>query len=398
MGETPVLWSQVTVTVNRRNQAVVTDILKIRRMEAVRKIVISEGVLLSEEGWMSVIAHKGLGELNVRGSDLKGLERELLGRVVSSIEEVTFSDTELTLEQCRAVFTDICEKHSIILKMLDISGNQMVGRMEPELLASAVTRLEEMFISDTGLTAAQVTAILMDICARSTLKLVGLDISDNQCVSEVEPGLLARTITRLEVVDISNTGLGEEQVQAILNEISNTSNLTLEVLDISRNQSVSRVEPELLARIVTNLVEVSLHGTKLTVEQLTEIFFDISHRSSYTLKVLDISAMLRVRCVEPGLLARAVISLEKVIISYTALSEEQVTAIFRHICDSTSMTLKWLDISNNNRCMKRVDPRLLVKVINKIEKINLGNTEMTKEQKDAIRETIGKSSCRVNGL
>ena len=58
VGETPALWSQVTVTVDERNQSVVTDILSSRRMEAVRKIFIGERV--SEEGWMSVIGHTGL--------------------------------------------------------------------------------------------------------------------------------------------------------------------------------------------------------------------------------------------------------------------------------------------------------------------------------------------------
>ena len=48
VGETPALWSQFTVTVNERNQSMVTDIMRSRRMKAVSKIVIGEFVSLPE--------------------------------------------------------------------------------------------------------------------------------------------------------------------------------------------------------------------------------------------------------------------------------------------------------------------------------------------------------------
>ena len=66
VGETPKLWSELTVTVDERNQAIVSQILSCRRMEAVRKIVIGGRVSVSEEPWMSVIGHTGLRELVVR--------------------------------------------------------------------------------------------------------------------------------------------------------------------------------------------------------------------------------------------------------------------------------------------------------------------------------------------
>ena len=54
-GETHKLWSQLTVTVDDTNEMEVSQILRSRRMEAVRKIVIGGRVSVSEEPWMSVI-------------------------------------------------------------------------------------------------------------------------------------------------------------------------------------------------------------------------------------------------------------------------------------------------------------------------------------------------------
>ena len=67
VGETPALWSCVTVTVYRGNQAAMEEILSSRRLQAVKKLVIYHGVLLSEEDWLLVLAHSGLKELEIYG-------------------------------------------------------------------------------------------------------------------------------------------------------------------------------------------------------------------------------------------------------------------------------------------------------------------------------------------
>ena len=213
VGETPSLWSEITVTVDERNQSVVTEILSSRRMEAVRKIVIDYGVSVSEEGCMSVIGHTGLRQMEVEWDGMYGVEPGLVGRVVTSME--TVSVRFLTVKQVTAVCSEICDRDTLTLKVLDISGNPIVRRVEPGLLARAVTRLEEVKISDTFLTVEQVTAIISDIWDKSTLRLKVLDISRNPSVSKVEPGLLARAVTKLKTLNVTYTKLTVEQEDAI---------------------------------------------------------------------------------------------------------------------------------------------------------------------------------------
>ena len=116
VAETPALWSQVTVAVDERNQSLVTEILRSRRMKTVRKIVIGGGVSLSQEGWMSVVGHTGLRQLYVSRGSMEGVEPGLVGRAVTSVETVRISNTDLTVEQATAIFSGICDRDKLLLK------------------------------------------------------------------------------------------------------------------------------------------------------------------------------------------------------------------------------------------------------------------------------------------
>ena len=83
---------------------------------------------------------------------------------------------KLKLEQLNTLFSYICDKSIITLKVLDLFVNHIVRRLEPGLLARAVTRLEQMCFGRTNLTAEQATAVFRDICDKSNLKLKVLDL------------------------------------------------------------------------------------------------------------------------------------------------------------------------------------------------------------------------------
>ena len=54
---------------------------------------------------------------------------------------------------------------------MDISGNNNLSRVETGYLARAVTRLEEVNVSNTYLTVEQVTAICRAVCEEAIMKL-----------------------------------------------------------------------------------------------------------------------------------------------------------------------------------------------------------------------------------
>ena len=240
-------------------------------MEAVTNIVFDKYVAISEEGWMSVIEHTGLRHMEVRWGAMIRVEPGLVGRLVTSMETVKVEF--LTLEQMTVVFTYICDSETLTLKVLDLSYiiYRIVRRVEPGLLARAVTRLEEVNLRGTVLTEEQVTAILRALCDGAVVKLKMLDLTHNYKVQRLDSGLLAKAVVRLEEVNLGDTDLTEEQMTAILRAICGGAVYKLRVLDLSWNQNVKRMEPGLLAGAVTKLETLYVKNTTLTMEQGTAI-------------------------------------------------------------------------------------------------------------------------------
>ena len=78
-----------------------------------------------------------------------------MARAVTRLEEVHLRNTELTLEHVKAIFSEICDRDTLTLKVLDISYNTNVSKVEPGLLVRAVTRLEEVNVTGTQVTIEQ---------------------------------------------------------------------------------------------------------------------------------------------------------------------------------------------------------------------------------------------------
>ena len=267
------LWSKLIVTVDESNRDIVHHILTCRRMEAVTKIVINEGVTMSEEGWMSVIEHGGLTQMEVRGpssdnGSLASVEPSLLARVITRMEEVKVWYEDLTPEQMIATFREICNGSTLTLKVFHIEWSAFVlEQVKPELVARAVTRLEDVYLP---LYKEQLTAVLREICDRSAISLKSLVLPPIIWnMKEVDSGLLAQAVTKLEKVSFCNVGLEVEQITAILNAISSDdgSVMKLKILDISGNWGLRMVDPGLVAKAVTRLQELDITGVDLDTEQ-----------------------------------------------------------------------------------------------------------------------------------
>ena len=144
-----------------------------------------------------------------------GVEPGIVARMVTSIETVNIRSTDLTVEQISAIFSDICDRSSLTLKVLDLPCDHKISKVEPGLMARAITKLETVNVNSIHLTVEQISAIFSDICDRSSLTLKVLDLSLNYNVGGMEPGLMARAVTRLETVNLWQTDLTVEQKSAI---------------------------------------------------------------------------------------------------------------------------------------------------------------------------------------
>ena len=87
-------------------------------------------------------------------------------------------------------------------------------------------------------------------------------------LASLEPDLLARAVAGMEELQLGNGPVSSQQAEAIFRAV--TVQTKLQKLSVSFTD-LSSLEPGLLARAVVSLEEVSLRATQLTSQQVEEI-------------------------------------------------------------------------------------------------------------------------------
>jgi len=219
---------------------------------------------------------------------------------------------------------------------------------------------------------------------QASIRLHGLKIIDGLHsfdLSSVEPGLFARAVTRLEDVNLCDTAITDDQKQALFEAMS--QNCKIKKLDLSGN-NLSSVEPGLFSRAVTSLVNVNLSYTKITNYQKHMFFTAMTQNCQ--LKTLGLSCN-NLCSVEPRLFARALTGLVDVNLCNTHITDEQKQALFTAM--SPNCKLKTLDISENN--MSSVESEMFANAVSRLVDVNLCLTNITLDQVQALFIAMSKN-------
>ena len=331
IGETPRLWSSFPVIVKTRNMSVMSEILSSRRMKQLEKLRIES--TLSEEVSQTIMDHPVLRKFE--------------------LSEENYTQTIIS------VLNVICSRsvEGTVLDMSGMSSRNNLSGVDPGLMAKAVTNLETLDIRASRLTSHQAAAVFTGVIEGSKMTELNIDWND---LSEVDPGLLAKVVTKLQKFYIKDTKLTQQQAAAILTAVSEGSRLT--TLNISGN-NLSGADPRLMAKAFNNLETLEISLTKLTPLQATAILTGVSEESKMAeLKISwnDLSE------VDPGLLAKAVTNLEVLNVAYTKLTQQKGVAILTAVSEGSRLTT--LNISGNN--LLGVDPGLMAKAFNNLETLD----------------------------
>ena len=272
VGEVPGLWAWVLLRTD------MPEVVSTRRLGAVRALTAGA---VSEDLLQAVLRHRGLRRLELPNINVSAVRPELLGRLVGRLEDVNLFHTFLTRDQATAIFTVISQNSK--LKRLNI-GNNKLSSIEPALLAEAVSNLEEVSFQQRMLNSHQPTSIFMSLSGRAALtshqigavfavagrgtNLRHLNLVGNN-LSSVEPGHLAQVVSQLEVMNLYDTSLTGQQVEAVIQALVRPSS-TLKRLNMGCN-NLSMVAPRLLARAVARLEAATVLTASLTTQQTEAI-------------------------------------------------------------------------------------------------------------------------------
>ena len=190
---------------------------------------------------------------------MSGEDQGLLTKSVKKVKKGYFSDTRFTEQQAIGILTSASEQKS--RNKLVIGANDLSG-VDPEILVKAITNLEKMDVGRAKLTKQQAVAMMTAISQGS--KLASLEIGLND-LSGVDPGILAKVVTRLGSLDIDSTNLTQQQVVAVITAVCERNNMAN--LSMARN-NLSGVDPEILAKAVTKLETLHISCTKQTQQHV----------------------------------------------------------------------------------------------------------------------------------
>ena len=119
-------------------------------------------------------------------------------------------------------------------------------------LVRAVSKLEVVDLSNSDLSSAQLTHLLASLSPSSKLKRLSLA---SLPLSSLPPALISSSLLHLEEVDLSCTDLTEEQLSALLDSQSFPGNLRRLLLSFS---DLSSLPPTTLAQACTALQDLHL--------------------------------------------------------------------------------------------------------------------------------------------
>ena len=397
VSEVPGFWVWVRLWVRPQNFKIMKEVLERRRFKPVEKLTISMGLdrsrgKMSEKLLQAVIKHPGLKELDLQDAELHQVEPKLLMKVLGKMETI-----KIHLEQCRLTkrqietffffngHSDKCQLKKLHLKrhqysLFNIKASAFAF-LDPELLARTTSKLEELEIFARCLSTEQILAVLVGLGeASSKIRKLRLEQVN---LFVVIPAILVSVVEKLEEVNLVNTSVTNEQVEAVLAAIL-TDESKLRLMNLSRN-NLSLLDTTLLARSFAKLEVVQLEKTSLTSEQLETVLTAVPENSN--LKTLNLSEN-NLSLVNVTLLLKAISQLKELSLANARLTTHQAEAVLTAIAEDSNLTM--LDISGNS--LSVVDPATLARLVEYLEVMNICDTSLSELQEAAILTAITTNS------
>lgn len=323
----------------------------------------------------------------------EGKQDAILSALCTGGNMIRLSVSTITHENADTVFSAIVRGGSVKSVKLSYSPELLPDSCElpmcqiaPELLASALCRLEELDMQRVRVTEDQVLVIFERIASaegQSTLKK--LVTGEWWALQNISLEVLTRALCRLVEVDMHKTEMSEEQALAVLTAIGNQPALKLKRL-VMGEWSIKKVSTELLSRVVSRLVALDMSCVVVTEELVTSVFEGIIGNQSVT-KKLDMRGLCLSQ-IKPEVLTRAVCKLEEVCLS--KLTEKQTVALLVAISANQSALKK---LSFWNWPLNSVQSDLITRALKLLEEVNMSyQPGLTEEHKLAVLAATGNKS------
>lgn len=228
--------------------------------------------------------------VNLPGNNLSKVNPDLFGSAISKLESSNLCDTNISIEMINNLFSKISRsKGPVKIQKIDLSHNCHLKHVPPQLFSECVSKLSSINLKQTCLQETQLSSLMELVVSRTSESCLSeVNLSAVSSLNKVDPELLASFISRLTQATLYATKLSTMQLSNILMKLIN-ENHGLILLDIG-GSNLSSVPHHLISSCIQTIENVNLYFTKLTTNQQIEILQSLgcSKLGKFKLKYLDI--------------------------------------------------------------------------------------------------------------
>ena len=150
---------------------------------------------------------------------------------------------------------------------LQLTGVNL-GAVNPEALADTARSALKIGFCDAGLTGEQTNALANALVENTKIEKV--DLSDNS-LTNIDPALLARAVARTKNLNLANAELSSHQLKEIL-EVLLSHDCVMNEINLSANE-ISMIDPDLMSKSLNKMTFVTLVDSNISVYQVWDQCF-----------------------------------------------------------------------------------------------------------------------------
>ena len=294
--------------------------------------------------------------------DWRDSSSAVLSRALVKVEEVvvrsTFSTREMAVKALEGLSATFVKCEELKTRKLDIRISTSSSEpdsdlpppsVSPELLSAALVRLVELNI-DFIMNSEQLETLSTKIANEKNMKLQILWLNRNCNLDQVSPGILSQAIIRLKEMPsaIGKNGLpwnlSSQQITFLLKTLQETEagEVRLKYLNLW-NLSLTDIPPDCLAEAAVKVKQMNIFRCRLTAEQSKALLTKIAGGGE---KIIIQS--LKIACndlssVPAYILVKTIEKLNKIVMKQTKLTEPQMTAILHKFVKKRTFRAKVVD-------------------------------------------------------
>ena len=302
------------------------------------------------------------------------------------------------------------ENYQEIIQSLQ-TGQTRVNNVQQILISLLEEEEEEDNTWVLNILEDLVTVVMDDDSQLKSLDIVGSGVSSVDWAS-VSPELLAKVLVSLEggSFDLESPDCGQkyrltvrptnqwiitrltpDHITSLFTKIADSSVMNVKSLALLYFGGIPppiSFAPKLLSQAVTKLETFGIIDH--TADQISAVLTKLSVEKDHKLRTLALTHN-DLSSVPTDILVAGISGLEKVDLSWTSLTSQQLTGIFSSLSDNEGHKLRDLNLRTND--LSSVPTETLVAGISGLEEVNLSSNQLTTEQLTGIYEMVADRRC-----